>query len=287
MRIYTRLILVYLLCGSSILSSTAPPKKPQAKVLIQGIDHIPIIVSDPDSVAVIYKKLGFAIKPGRSHQNSIRNQHIKFPDGTELELITASQPTDELSTEYYNWLKTGEGPLYFGLYSNDISALAKQLDGFRQYETEGNSITFPTTDVLHPLFFGSRNLSPSDKPAHFAHANTATSLIGLWIATDSIATYLTLFKRLNIPLVYRKMNTPVGNVDVQVATLAQGEIILLPKSFKKIPGHQVIGATVSVADITAVQQQLDQTGIKAERKAKSIYIEPAITHGIWLEFRQK
>jgi catechol 2,3-dioxygenase-like lactoylglutathione lyase family enzyme len=60
--------------------------------LLAGLDHIPIAVRDLEQASRRYQALGFSLKPGRVRANGIRNQHVKFPDGTELELITAQHP---------------------------------------------------------------------------------------------------------------------------------------------------------------------------------------------------
>src|SRR5262245_33576546 len=57
-----------------------------------GIDHIPTAVRDLDAAAASYRALGFALKPGHLHDDSINNVHAKYPGGTEIELITASRP---------------------------------------------------------------------------------------------------------------------------------------------------------------------------------------------------
>jgi hypothetical protein len=66
----------------------------------RGLDHIPIAVADLERAAERYRALGFALKPGRPHENGIRNEHAKFTDGTELELITAPAARDELTSTY-------------------------------------------------------------------------------------------------------------------------------------------------------------------------------------------
>ena len=240
---------------------------PVPKDTIIGIDHIPVVVNNLDSATNFYKKLGFSIKPGRFHQNGIRNQHIKFPNGTEIELITAPQPLDPLTTEYYNSLKEGEGPVYFGLFATNPEELTKQVD----------------TNILHPLFFGFRNHSPTDKPEHFAHSNTAYSLSSIWLATDHIPSYLQLFKKLGIKIKQKKM---FSGIIAQIAILKEGEVILLPASQQLIPHHQVIGATVKVKDLKKLKTILQLSGINGSESKNSVLISPALTHGIYLEFRQ-
>ena len=62
-----------------------------------GLDHIPVAVRDLERAAATFRRLGFALKPGRPHANGIRNVHVKFPDGSGIELLTAPRPQDELS----------------------------------------------------------------------------------------------------------------------------------------------------------------------------------------------
>lgn len=50
----------------------------QSSAAIIGIDHIPVAVRNLDQAVESFRSLGFAIKPGRSHSNGIRNGHIKL-----------------------------------------------------------------------------------------------------------------------------------------------------------------------------------------------------------------
>ncbi|MEL6821313.1 MAG: VOC family protein [Calditrichota bacterium] len=75
----------------------------QAQPLHQRLvlDHVNIAVKDlPKAVSFFEDTLGFAIKPGRLHKNSIDNAHVKFKDGSSLEFITASEPRDTLAKYY-------------------------------------------------------------------------------------------------------------------------------------------------------------------------------------------
>ena len=49
---------------------------------IVGLDHIPIAVENLERAAERYQALGFVLETGTPHENGIRNQHVKFPDGT-------------------------------------------------------------------------------------------------------------------------------------------------------------------------------------------------------------
>jgi catechol 2,3-dioxygenase-like lactoylglutathione lyase family enzyme len=69
--------------------------------VVVGLDHIPIAVADLERAAERYRRLGFTLKPGRAHKNGIRNQHAKFADGTELELITAPEGRDSLTRHLF------------------------------------------------------------------------------------------------------------------------------------------------------------------------------------------
>ena len=133
---------------------------------VTGLDHIPIAVRDLDGAAADYRALGFSLKPGRPHENGITNQHVKFPDGTELELITAPEARDALTTTYRRHLAAGDGPAFLALFAPGVATASLGLD----------------VDPLRYIFMFGRNQSPTDRPEHFAHANTAESLIGAWLA---------------------------------------------------------------------------------------------------------
>lgn len=156
-----------------------------------GLDHVPIAVRDLEAAAETYRALGFSLKPGRPHQNGIRNQHVKFPDGTELELITAPEARDALTRKYRRHLEDGDGPAFLALFIPDQGRAPKGLHA-----------------SLHYLFFGPRNASPTDRPEHFAHSNTATSLISVWLAGEDLQHERALFARLGATVVRREVSVP-------------------------------------------------------------------------------
>jgi len=80
-------------------------------------------------------------------------------------------------------MKTGEGPVYFGLYAPDRDAVAvRLLKDLRVAARDDNgTFTFPSTSPLHSLFLGQRNKTSTDRPEYFAHPNSATRLSARWV----------------------------------------------------------------------------------------------------------
>ena len=53
-----------------------------------GIDHMPTVVADLEKASESYRRIGFSLKPGRAHDNGLRNNHTKFRDGSGIELVS-------------------------------------------------------------------------------------------------------------------------------------------------------------------------------------------------------
>ena len=111
--------------------------------LVLGVDHTPIVVADLEKAQADFRAMGFAIKAGRFHADGIRNAHVKFQDGTELELITAPRPTDSLTMEYYAKEQRGDGPVYFGLWASNYSSMVARILALGvPVEQDGDLLTF-------------------------------------------------------------------------------------------------------------------------------------------------
>ena len=155
---------------------------------VTGLDHVPIAVGDLARAADDYRALGFTLKPGRPHDDGIENQHVKFSDGTELELITAPEARDALTTTYRRHLEHGDGPAFLALFAPDLGLADARLNALKTgHARSGGAIDFAGEPALGYLFLGGRNKSPTDLPQHFAHANTAESLIRVWLAGDDLS----------------------------------------------------------------------------------------------------
>lgn len=260
--------------------------------LITGLDHIPLAVRDLEQAAERFRELGFALKPGRPHANGIRNRHIKFPDGTEIELITAPEARDGLTAGYLRHLSAGDGPAFVAFYAPDISELARQFDHSGQaYQRSGGILTLPESDSLRYIFFGLRNSSPTDRPEHFAHPNGAAALIAVWLAGEDLSAARDLLSQLGAKIAKKAVYIPEP-ITVPVATLPQAEVLFLPEEYQHVAERRIIGATLRVRDLDTVLRILAAEGGEAPPvvnapQQRSIFLPPEITHGIWLEFRER
>jgi catechol 2,3-dioxygenase-like lactoylglutathione lyase family enzyme len=236
-----------------------------------GLDHIPIAVRDLERAADRYRALGFALKPGRPHANGIRNVHAKFPDGTELELITAPAARDQLTTTYRRHLADGDGPAFLAFHAPSLAA-----------EARGSAPSF--------IFFGGLNHSLTDRSEHFAHPNGAESLIGVWLAADDHSRERSLLHAMGARWKRRITHVPDEHT-ADVAMLAGGEVVLLPGSRQLVRGRPIVGATVRVKSVVSARKVVAPIAAASLRTASgpewsSLFVPPALAHGFWLELRE-
>lgn len=254
-----------------IAGRQAPSATAAAAGGVIGLDHIPIAVANLEQAVDRYKAFGFALKPGRPHDNGIRNQHVKFTDGTELELITAPEARDALTTKYRRHLAAGDGPAFLALYAPGRPR---------------------RTDEAVPdyIFFGPRNASPTDRPEHFAHPNGAESLIAVWLAADDLAGERKLLTGIGAQTADEDVRVPDA-LKAPVARLGDGAVVLLPGSRQLVPGRRIVGATLRVKSLAAAQAVIAQgpagtLTVVSGRGYSSVFLPPNLTHGLWLELRE-
>jgi len=239
-----------------------------ASVTVQtsiALDHVVLAVNDLDATAARYRALGFTLKPGRPHDNGIRNWHAKFKDGTELELLTAPDAKDALTTGYRKHLAAGDGPAFMAL-------MAKP--------------TAPAESDAPPyIFFGGRNASPTDLPEHFAHANTAYSLIAVWLAGSDFTRERALLTRFGATV---GLPQQLLDMDVEVMRLAEGgSVYLLPARARVHPDRPIVGVTFRVRDLAEARKALASARVTlAASDANHVLLAPAQTGGLWMEFRK-
>jgi len=231
-----------------------------AQEQVRGLDHVPVVVRDLDKAAADFEALGFALKPGRPRDNGLRNLHAKFPDGTEIELVSPAAAIDALSRRYVDWLKAGDGPVAFGLYVPDASAT------FRPSGFDG-------------VFLDRRQRSPTDRPEHFAHPNGATSLVGVWLAGHPSEQAM---RRGSIGTVVERQTCAPFGISREALVMTEGELMFLPEGLQRLANRPIVALTVSVRSLDTVRPFAARRVDTCARKA--LWAE---THGMWLEFLER
>lgn len=240
-----------------------------------GIDHMPVVVADLDAAVASYQRLGFSIKPGRFHENGIRNSHVKFKDGSGVELICPpNQPTDDLTRTYSQLLQDGEGPAYISFHARNTEALRIALDKANIRFEESSGLLTLADPELNFIFFLGDNRSPTDKPEHFAHPNTAVAMTEVWLALDTPGRES--LRKLLLALGAKERNEIVlvpTEAHAEVFTVQNGRVVLLPESYQVQKGRQVVGVVFQVRKLE-VARAIFGTG--------STFAPPSATHGLWL-----
>jgi catechol 2,3-dioxygenase-like lactoylglutathione lyase family enzyme len=283
---------VFLLISTAIWGNEVPAPEPSLGPSIIGIDHIPVAVRDLDRASERYRALGFTLKPGRAHSDGIRNNHVKFQDGSGIELISPpAKPVDELTTEYVARIAAGDGPAYLSFHARNIEKLVAALRSAAIGFQQDGFITL-ADPRLKFLFFDQDNRSPTDRPEHFAHANAAAAMTGVWLALDAPARQSLGKVLLALGAVFGSRTVFVPSATkADVWNVQNGWIILLPKSRELHPGRPVVGVDFEVRDFAAAARYLRSRSMSllADSKAsaqKRLFIPPDRANGLWLEFHE-
>jgi catechol 2,3-dioxygenase-like lactoylglutathione lyase family enzyme len=86
--------------------------------MIQGIDHLVIVVKDLAQAARDYQELGFTVVAGGEHPVGSHNMLISFQDGSYIELIAFYR--DAIDHRWWDPLQKGERLVDFCLQTDDL-----------------------------------------------------------------------------------------------------------------------------------------------------------------------
>ena len=212
-------------------------RSPEALV---RLDHAIVVVRDLDSAAARFAKLGFVFKQGRLHPDSLLNRHIKFRDGTEVELMTvAGTPTSRMSREYRRLLDAGEGGVYAALWTDDIEKVEKVAAGLGGTRiTRAGAWTFlglPGIPDAGAVWIGGGGLPANDPDSVLAHANGADGLVAAWV--EAGPTLDTLLARLGSRRC-GEATLPDGRRGVRWG-LAKGSLVVVRDIGRRVAGVEV------------------------------------------------
>jgi catechol 2,3-dioxygenase-like lactoylglutathione lyase family enzyme len=96
--------------------------------LLQGIDHIVVVVNDLTQAIQDYSELGFTVKPGGEHAHrGTHNALITFQDGSYVELIAFLREPATRDNHWWEFLQAGEGLVDYALTADDLPAELDRL----------------------------------------------------------------------------------------------------------------------------------------------------------------
>ena len=273
--------------GIATASAESVPKAPPTRVHIE-LDHANIAVTDLPASGAAYQRLGFTLKTGRPHLNSIANLHAKFLDGTEVELITASEPRDDLALEFLQLMRRGDGGAFVALRSFPIDSIAARLQRAGHAapisRADGpRSIMFSRDNGLRAVWFLEVLRPWIDRPEYTTHANGGLGLRAVWLSSN-IATELEWLLDA-FGYVARPSDWPLPGG--RVVSLDAGEIYLVPLE-PNPNGRPLVGVTIAVQSLHVVETVLQDSDVEATRhtdpRGSSLLIRPIAARGAWLEF---
>jgi hypothetical protein len=86
--------------------------------MLQGIDHIVIVVNDLEQAAKDYEQLGFTVVPGGKHPVGSHNVLISLADGSYIEIIAFYR--EALDHRWWEPLQKGERLVDFCMQTDDL-----------------------------------------------------------------------------------------------------------------------------------------------------------------------
>ena len=267
----------------AVAAASIPAHLPAAPDVRVGLSHVNIAVADLDGASADYARLGFALKEGRPHPDGIRNRHVKFRDGTEIELITAPAATDTLTTHYRQRIGAGDGPAFLAI---DVEPQAAGVERVAQAglpaSASGGFVDFPFEGPLGYVFFAGMNQSPTDRPEHFAHGNGANRLAGVTLAAESLDPERALFRAFGL------QESPCGDdqeTRMECVVLHDGAVVRL-RGGAASRLRRISALEVRVADIRMPTRVLEDAHVRfrVDESHASLTVDGAITHGVTLTF---
>jgi catechol 2,3-dioxygenase-like lactoylglutathione lyase family enzyme len=268
---------------STLLTQGGPPPLPAV------LDHVNIAVSDLERAGRTWRALGFVLKKGRPHANSVANLHAKFSDGTEIELITAREPRDSLAAEYIRLAAEGDGGGFAAIRVKHLDAVRDRFERGRHPVVAAGSrgapaLMFPADHPCHPFWFFGGADPWIDAARYFRHANGAARLLAVWVAEDRIDPTM----RVMMELTRIAWPPTLGRGHGTLLPLGGGTAVYVRDVAVPVTGRGIVGVTVAVKELNVTRRALRAAGVEAEThedpRGTSLLVAPGDATGIWLEF---
>jgi catechol 2,3-dioxygenase-like lactoylglutathione lyase family enzyme len=175
-----------LLVLASLLAAAHPVQECVAAPSAPELDHVVLVVRDLDRAAATFRAHGFRLKQGRLHGNNLLNRHVKFRDGTSLELMSIQgEPRDAMAQDYADLAAAGEGGVYVALRVADVAAAGRvaaalRLDTRRSTSGPWQFVSFAPSSPAAAVFF-SAGTAVQDADSLVSHEPDVLGLDEAWV----------------------------------------------------------------------------------------------------------
>jgi hypothetical protein len=195
-----------------------------------ALDHVVLAVDDIDRASVPFLSHGFRLKQGRLHANNLLNRHIKFRDGSSIELMTLrGAPGDAMAERYAELLAAGEGGVYVALGTREIEsarrfATASGLEPHRSSSGAWRFVGFPAGSPAAAVFFSAGGPPARDPDSLVSHRPRVDGLEEAWLEAGPELT--TLLEALGAR---RCGPASFAGISGERLALSRGAVVVVPR----------------------------------------------------------
>lgn len=171
----------------SLLSAQAAEPCLAAAPHAPSLDHVIVVVRNLDAAGAAFERAGFTLKPGRLHPNGLLNRHVKFRDGSGIELMTVNgRPGDGMARGYADMLAAGEGGVYLALKAQSIPPVrhAAAAAGLKLRERPYGAwtfLSFPAPSPASAVWLSTGEAGVVDPEAIVSHRPDVSGLEEVWV----------------------------------------------------------------------------------------------------------
>jgi catechol 2,3-dioxygenase-like lactoylglutathione lyase family enzyme len=180
-------VLIFALAVASLTWVSGSPRECAAVAPGPSLNHVVLVVRDLDRASDRFREQGFRLKEGRLHANNLLNRHVKFRDGSSLELMTVrGEPRDAMSRDYAELAASGEGGVYVALEVHSVT-VAEGVAAALRLETRASSsgpwrfLSFPPASPAAAVFFSDGSTAVQDPDDLVSHKVDVAGLSEAWV----------------------------------------------------------------------------------------------------------
>jgi hypothetical protein len=211
-----------------------------------ALSHVVLAVDDLEKASAGFSQLGFRLKDGRLHANNLLNRHVKFRDGSGIEMMAVQGAPGDAMAQRYAALAEAGGGVYVALDVNSAEApiAAASLLGLEVQRSSSGSwqfVAFPDTSPAAAVFFAIDVPLIQDTDSLVSHAMEVHGLSEAWL--EGGAELVSLLRQLGAADC-GTVQGPAGRTGHRLG-LSRGTLVIVPGRTEARP--RVLGVTLSLS----------------------------------------